>query len=77
MCAICDLAPAGRRDKPRLRSKESSETGFPSQGKSATRSRRPHAMPKGVGDEGRRTLIKGGTILSMDEGSAITRWATC
>ena len=33
----------------------------------AQRGAASRAMPKGVGAEGRRTLIKGGTILSMDE----------
>jgi hypothetical protein len=33
----------------------------------AQRGAASRAMPKGVGAKGRRTLIKGGTILSMDE----------
>jgi hypothetical protein len=36
-------------------------------------------LPRGVGTTGRRTLIRGGVVMSMDDavGSAISRRATC
>jgi cytosine/adenosine deaminase-related metal-dependent hydrolase len=71
MCQICDVAAAGGTSRasasiaasanqpgPRLAAPTNVE---------AAHGSAAHPMPEGVGGEGRRTLIKGGTILSMDE----------
>ena len=65
MCAICDLASAGGGLSPIFAAKPAPGGQLPPRPKRNVAATR--AMPEGVGAKGRRTLIKGGTILSMDE----------
>ncbi len=65
MCAICDLASAGGETSPIFAAKPAPRRA--ASNREAQRGAASRAMPKGVGAKGRRTLIKGGTILSMDE----------
>jgi 5-methylthioadenosine/S-adenosylhomocysteine deaminase len=66
MCGICDLASAGGGTSPIFAAKSTPRRAGSSNRK-AQRGAVSRAMPEGVGAKGRRTLIKGGTILSMDE----------
>ena len=66
MCAIRDLASAGGGLSPIFAVKPAPQPGA-SMKREAQRDAASRAMPKSVGAKGRRTLIKGGTILSMDE----------
>jgi 5-methylthioadenosine/S-adenosylhomocysteine deaminase len=65
MCVICDLASAEGGLSRAFATKTAPRRAAPAKGK-AQRSAAAAAIPKGVGDKGRRTLIKNGTILSMD-----------
>ena len=66
MCAICDLASAGGETSPIFAAKPAPRRAASIKG-NAQHDAASRAMPEGVGAKGRRTLIKGGTILSMDE----------
>ena len=71
MCDICDAAAsgAGAGGFPRLAAAFASKTGLrqaAAAGLERAHDAKASAMPDGVGVQGRRTLIKGGTVLSMD-----------
>lgn len=66
MCRLCDhrnqaQAAGVRRDFLQL---AAASGGFPLSGSSPATA--PSNLPKGVGESGRRTLIRGGAVLSMD-----------
>ncbi len=67
MCVICDLASAEGGTSPFFAAKAPPRRASPAKSR-AQRAVAAAAIPEGVGDKGRRTLIKGGTILSMDRG---------
>ena len=64
MCVICDLASTGGGTSGIFATKSAPRRASPAK---AQRGAAARAIPEGVGAKGRRTLIKGGTILSMDE----------
>ncbi len=70
MCQICDVAASGAGGAPQFAAAFTSKPC--SRQAAAANLEAAHgamasAMPEGVGAQGRRTLIKGGTVLSMDE----------
>ena len=72
MCQICDVSASeiGAGAAPRFASAYAAEPGLRRAAPAnleAAHGAAASAMPEGVGAQGRRTLIKGGTILSMDE----------
>jgi hypothetical protein len=66
MCVVCDLASAEGGTSRVFAANTAPRRASPAKEK-AQRLAAAAAIPKGVGDKGRRTLIKGGTILSMDQ----------
>ncbi len=66
MCVICDLASTGGGTSGIFAAKTAPRRASPAKVR-AQRSAAARPIPEGVGAKGRRTLIKGGTILSMDE----------
>ncbi len=66
MCVICDLASAGGGTSGIFAAKTAPRRASPAKAR-AQRGPAARPIPEGVGAKGRRTLIKGGTILSMDE----------
>ena len=72
MCQICDVIASGSDAGalPRFAATSATETDSRRAAPvnlEAVHAAATSAMPEGVGAQGRRTLIKGGTILSMDE----------
>jgi 5-methylthioadenosine/S-adenosylhomocysteine deaminase len=71
MCQICDVAASGAAtNAPQFAAAFAANSGLrhaATAGPEATHGAATAAMPEGVGVKGRRTLIKGGTVLSMDE----------
>ena len=70
MCQFCEVAGVGAGGLPQFAAAPASGSGWApaTAGTSkATRGESASPMPEGVGAKGRKTLIKGGTILSMDE----------
>ncbi len=69
MCQVCDVVASGAGGVQRFAA-YASETGSRQAAAAnleAAHGATAYAMPEGVGVKGRRTLIKGGTVLSMDE----------
>jgi hypothetical protein len=66
MCVMCDLASAEGGTSRVFAAKTAPRRACRAKAK-AQRGVVAAAMPKGVGSKGRLTLIKGGTILSMDQ----------
>jgi 5-methylthioadenosine/S-adenosylhomocysteine deaminase len=69
MCEMCEFAAAGDESPPRIFTasgdppvRRAAPTNLEAQMAAAT-----SAPPEGVGRKGRRTLIKGGVVVSMDE----------
>src|SRR5271157_179147 len=72
MCQVCDAVAFGgvASSAPYLAAPFVSKTGSrqaAAAGLEGAHEAKASAMPEGVGGQGRRTLIKGGTVLSMDE----------
>jgi 5-methylthioadenosine/S-adenosylhomocysteine deaminase len=70
MCQICDVAASGADGARQFAAAFAANSGLrhaAAAGPVATHGPATAAMPEGVGVKGRRTLIKGGTVLSMDE----------
>jgi 5-methylthioadenosine/S-adenosylhomocysteine deaminase len=72
LCQICDLSASqiGAGAAPRFATSSVSDSGLRRAAPTnleAAHGAAASAMPEGVGAQGRRTLIKGGTVLSMDE----------
>jgi hypothetical protein len=66
MCVICDLASVGGGTSGIFAAKAAPRRASPAKAR-VQRGAVARPIPEGVRAKGRRTFIKGGTILSMDE----------
>jgi 5-methylthioadenosine/S-adenosylhomocysteine deaminase len=70
MCQFCEVAGVDAGGRPHFAAAPDSISGpspATAQNPEAAQGAAASAMPEGVGVKGRKTLIKGGTVLSMDE----------